>query len=155
MASRMHTANRTSAWFQGVAIVAAIGVVAVLLSFAAQRPFDQDTLAILTGQLRSDAHESRELARLTAEQATYATFTQQHARELDEHVADLAKSLSRKPAAAALEPVRRDAEQLAREIDTVLSAIAADAAAASAQAAALDRLSARADGVNRRTKPGA
>src|SRR5205823_4288343 len=84
--SRMHSANRRSAWFQGVSLIAVIGALATLLLLAEHRPFDRDTLTILTGQLRSDVHEARELTRLDSANAAYAIFTQQHARELDEHV---------------------------------------------------------------------
>jgi len=142
----MHGANRTWAWFQGMSLVACMGVLAALLLLGALRPFDQDTLAILTGQLRSDAHEARELVRLDTEHIAYATFTRQHARELGEHAADLANSLRGNRALASLEPARREAEELARSVSSVLASVAGDPAFTSEKAAAeLERLGARID----------
>jgi hypothetical protein len=154
MTSGLHSTKRTSAWFQGMALVAAIGVPATLLLLEVHRPLDQDTLAILTGQLRSDVREARELARLDALHASYATFTQQHARELGQHVEDVVNTLRSNRAAAALEPVRREAEELARDIHSALSAVAVDHALASDKATQLDRLCDRAQLVHLQLKPG-
>jgi len=149
----MRNSKRRTAWLQGVALLVASGACVTLLVYEKHQPFDQETLGILTGQLRSDAREARELVRLDSQHASFAMFTEQHARQLGQQVADLAKSLRDSRALAALEPMRRDAVDVADGIDRSLSNIASDSASASAQAVELDRLREKADAVHRRVKP--
>jgi hypothetical protein len=149
----MRSSRRRTAWLQGTALLFACGVLVTLLVIEQHRSFDQETLGILTGELRSDAREARELVRLDAQQASFAIFTQQHARQLGQHVADVGTSLRDNQAIPPLEPMRRDAMEIAESVNRSLSAIASDSASANVQAAALDRLRERADAVHRRVKP--